>query len=369
MAIRTLRILHCIHSLYGGGAERQLRLLAGASKEAGMDCAIFCLDAGAHASGLGHATVFVSKQRNSRDIRVFTEIQRAIATFRPHLVHAWLPASVTVPAMTVAAWNNVPSIVSYRNEQRFRRGVSYAEYLWAWVFARGVVSNTPVERSARPYRILYERKNGCTIPNAVSVTDTTPGDRLPELPNPNGLTTLLFVGRLTEQKNWQCLIRALPLIDLRINWRLRICGDGEDKEELRALVAAMGVTERVDLLGYRADVHDIIRQSNLLIMPSWYEGMPNVLMEALALGLPSLASDIPAVRDLVGGKECLHTFDPASPKGLASLIEKALLEPHMLRRVRDAGILLAKDYTVQKMSECYRIYYSKVVSHNNDIVP
>lgn len=363
-----MRILHCIHSLYGGGAERQLCLLAAASDATGMDCAIFCVDAGMPAPEFGHATIFESKQRNSRDIRVFKEMQRAIATFRPHLVHAWLPASITVPTMSVAAWNKVPSILSYRNEQRFRRGLYYAEYLCAWVFTSGVVSNTPVARSARPYRLLYERKQGRTIPNAVCLPDAVRGKNPPELPSPNQRNTLLFVGRLTEQKNWRCLIRALPLINHQLDWRLIICGDGEDKEALTALVGSLGVSEHVEVLGYRADAQAIMRQANLLIMPSWYEGMPNVLMEALALGVPCLASDIPAVRDLVGDSRCLHTFDPASPEALASLIDNALASPRMLIGPRDAGSLLVENYSVQKMSERYKRYYSDVLSRMNNRV-
>lgn len=331
-----------------------------------MDCGIFCVDPGTAASDVEGVAIFESKQKNTRDIAVFRHIDKAIKRFEPDLVHAWLPASVTVPAMSVAAWNKVPAIISYRNEQRFRRGVYYAEFFLAWALASGVVSNTPVERSARPYRMLYERKRGRIIPNAVNLPrdarDADGAGTLPALPDPDGLNRLLFVGRLTRQKNWQCLIRALPLIGSRTDWRLTICGDGEDREELRSLVEALGMTGRVTLLGYRDDARQIMRQSNLLIMPSWYEGMPNVLMEALAMGLPCLASDIPAVRDLVGDRQCLHTFDPASPEALASLIDKAFSNPGMIGSARHTGTLVAKDYSVQKMSERYRSYYADVLT-------
>ena len=330
-----------------------------------MECAIFCVDAGVQASELEDVQVFESRQKNSRDIQVFREIHHAIQTFKPDLVHAWLPASITVPALSVAAWKKIPSIVSYRNEQRFRRAVYLAEYLGAYFLADGVASNTAIERSSWPYRSLYRRKRGCLIRNAVYLPHgpAEPDDDRPALPDPAKPITLLYVGRLTQQKNWQCLIRALPLIASQYDLRLTICGDGEDKDDLISLIAELGVSNRVDILGYRADVYDIMKQANLLIMPSWYEGMPNVLMEALAMGLPCLASDTPAVRDAIDGQRCVLTFDPHSHEDLAALIDRALNNADMLETLRNSGLTLSKSFSVEHMAQQYAKYYKEVVAN------
>ena len=330
-----------------------------------MECAIFCVDAGEQASDFEGVQIFESRQKNSRDFKVFREIHYATQTFMPDLVHAWLPASITVPAMSVAAWKQIPSIVSYRNEQRFRRAVHLAEYLAACFLAHGVASNTAIERSSWPYRSLYRRKRGCLIRNAVHLPHEPAegNDDRPTLPNPDKPITLLYVGRLTKQKNWQCLIRALPLIAPQYDLRLTVCGDGEDENDLISLIAELGISDRVDILGYRADVYDIMKQANWLVMPSWYEGMPNVLMEALAMGLPCLASDIPAVRDVIDGQRCVLTFDPHSPENLAALIDRALNNADMLETLRNNGLTLSKSFSVEHMAQQYAQYYKEVVAN------
>lgn len=354
-----IRILHCIHDLSGGGAQRQLSLLASASRDAGMDAAIFCVCDSLRFGGFEGAQIIKSKQKNSKDPVVFLEVSKAIRAFKPDVIHVWLPPTMTVPAMVMAARHHIPVILSFRNEMRFRRVVYYPEYICALLIASGIVTNNPVRRSGRPYRFLYRMKHGCHIPNAVSATAGV-GDRKNGLLQPrsrNDALRLLFVGSLTQTKNWRCLINALPLIDTEYKWHLTICGDGPDREALCGLVREQNLTDRVDVLGYFSNVYDTMNRSDLLVMPSWYEGMPNVLMEALALGLPCIASDIPAVQDLTNERPCILTFDPHSSEKLANLISQVAAAPSTLAPLREKGLKLAEAFSVERMVRAYRDYY------------
>jgi glycosyltransferase involved in cell wall biosynthesis len=360
---RPIRVLHCIHSLSNGGAERQLCLLAQASEAAGMECAIFCIDDSHAGTDLSGIRIIKSGQHSSQSAGVFQEIHRAIKSFKPDLIHAWLPASMTVPAMTLALYHRLPVVVSYRNEQWFRRGVYYVEFVSSLITADGIVSNTPIERSIWPYRWLYRLKKGCIIRNAVSIptagAETEHGPV--SLPSPAEQLKLLFVGRLTKQKNWQCLLEALPHVQQHHDWRLTICGDGEDAEAVRSCIRKLALSDRVELVGFRPDVYDIMRRSHVLVLPSLYEGMPNVLMEALTLGLPCFASDIAAVRDVLAGRRCVLTFDPRSPQSLASLIDRAADNPSVLAPLALEGLKLGRSFDVQTMAHHHGEYYRSVL--------
>ena len=118
------------------------------------------------------------------------------------------------------------------------------------------------------------------------------------------------------------------------------------------------------MLGYCSNVYDVMNRSDLLVMPSWYEGMPNVLMEALALGLPCIASDIPAVHDLTNGRPCVLKFDPHSSERLANLINQAAAAPSSLVPLRQKGLKLAETFSVERMMRSYRDYYYDVLKRS-----
>jgi glycosyltransferase involved in cell wall biosynthesis len=111
---------------------------------------------------------------------------------------------------------------------------------------------------------------------------------------------ILFVGALVPKKGLHNLLEALSMLHQR-RFRFRIIGDGFYKTDLEVLAKKLGIWDRIDWLGERTstEVSEIMRQSNLLCLPSFTEGSPNVIKEAMASGLPVLASDIGGIPDLV----------------------------------------------------------------------
>lgn len=105
-------------------------------------------------------------------------------------------------------------------------------------------------------------------------------------------TNIVTAGRLTEQKNQKLLIDAFGKIaDKHATSKLVIYGDGPKREELQAQIENMGLTNRVSLPGYSPNVTESVSESNMFVLSSDYEGMPNALMEAMALGVPCVSTD------------------------------------------------------------------------------
>lgn len=112
---------------------------------------------------------------------------------------------------------------------------------------------------------------------------------------------LLYVGNLVPSKGVDVLIRAMALIDKNESLELTIAGDGPQKKELKNLIFKCGLMEKVKIIGPVAskDVPDLMSTHNTLILPSYSEGRPNVVLEAMAAGIPVIGTDIKSIRELV----------------------------------------------------------------------
>ena len=173
---------------------------------------------------------------------------------------------------------------------------------------------------------------------------------------------ILFVGRMTDAKNLGCLLRSLPLINESRDWELLVCGDGEDRDKFTGLAAELGITDRIRMLGFRSDVYSIMQSADLMIHPSWYEGMPNVLLEALAMGVPSIVSDIPAHRNVLGeAPDCVQTFNHASPEELGACINRFMDDPGMALKMVPGARKIASQYSPEAMVLKYKRFYSKML--------
>lgn len=139
---------------------------------------------------------------------------------------------------------------------------------------------------AKKFFHLSSKQKAVVIHNSVTV----PQDRYP-IPSTRD-TRIVTVGRLHPQKNPYLLVDAFALIaDKFPALTLEFYGDGDLKEEIQAKINAMGLSERVHLNASRKDIFDCIRTARLFVLTSDYEGMPNALMEAMALGLPCISTD------------------------------------------------------------------------------
>jgi glycosyltransferase involved in cell wall biosynthesis len=108
-----------------------------------------------------------------------------------------------------------------------------------------------------------------------------------------GVPTVLAVGRLTEHKNYQLLIRSFARVLEKQDARLVILGEGPERENLSALARRLGIEASVEMPGFVSNVYKFMRESDLFVHTSRWEGLPGVLIEAMACALPIVATDAP----------------------------------------------------------------------------
>jgi len=166
-----------------------------------------------------------------------------------------------------------------------------------------------------------------------------PFDRLPPRTSDgsNG-KTLVCVGRLSPEKGQAGLLEALSqLRERQPEMILRLVGDGPDRQALETLAAELGVQDRVTFLGRmtEADTLAEIARSDILIVPSFMEGLPIVLMEAMALGVPVVASRVAGIPELV--EEEAGLFTPSRWDELAARIEQLLSDKALRTSLSERG--------------------------------
>ena len=147
---------------------------------------------------------------------------------------------------------------------------------------------------------------------------------------------LLSVGELIKRKNHETVLKALRQIKDK-NFVYLICGRGVLMEHLQNLTKQLGLESKVKFLGFRKDIAEICKAADLFIFPSYQEGLPVALMEAMATGLPVIASNVRGNRDLIA-KENL--FEPNDVAALTNLIKKQLeaIENKELKKVDYANL-------------------------------
>ena len=169
-----------------------------------------------------------------------------------------------------------------------------------------------------------------TIPNSIRLADyALPIDRAAlraELGMPTDEILLGSVGRLVPQKGFDVLLRALALIPRR-DIRLLIAGTGGEEATLRRLAAELGVEDRVCFAGYRRDVPRLMKCFDLYTHASRFEGMPIVVLEAMASGCPIVATAVDGTRELIENGVHGLLVPPENPASLAEAIQAALADP------------------------------------------
>lgn len=166
-----------------------------------------------------------------------------------------------------------------------------------------------------------------------------------------GELTILSVGRLEEEKNPLLLADVLARLRARDpRWRLVVCGEGEMRAELQERLDRLGVADGAELRGYvpfGRELMDLYRRSHALLHVSWTEGLPQVLLEAFAAGLPTVATDVGGV-GAVG--DAARLISPGDPDAAASALEAIASEADLRERLVHAGHGYVSSRTLERES-------------------
>ena len=168
----------------------------------------------------------------------------------------------------------------------------------------------------------------------------------------------ISVARLTREKGCMVLIDAVHKLR-NPNFHLFILGDGEHGDQLREMICRHGLEDRIHLLGFRRDVSELCGAADLFIFASLREGLPVAVMEAMACGLPIIASDIRGNRDLIDAGEGGWLVPPGDADRLAGAIQEALASVSEWDRIREYNLKKIQSYSTDAVvSQMAKVYQS-----------
>ena len=202
------------------------------------------------------------------------------------------------------------------------------------------------------------------IPNAVDLSEVEGA-----VPLPGPLTehsrdddfAIGYLGQLILRKGVDVLVRALSRLDAT-GWCCLILGDGPSRDALERETRARGLEDRVQFLGFRPDRLRFLRRFHVLVLPSYLEGLPRALLEALAAGVPCVGSEIPGIQDLLEDGVTGATFPPGDADRLADALRFTMSDPESARRLAATGrARVYERHSPAAMARAYEALYGRLL--------
>src|SRR5215218_6337818 len=376
-----MRVLYLIDSLGPGGAERSLAAMAPAYVRRGvqLDVAFLIDRPGVHADlEAAGARLFPLAGPFGRAGWAW-RAERLIAARRPDLVHTTL-FEADVAGRIGASLARVPVVsslvnVAYGDDHAATPGVR-----------RWKVHGAQLADAATARRVVRFHANTRYVADVMAPRLHVPRDRLEVIPRgrdperlgrrspqrrarvraglgvPQEAQLLVAVARQEHQKGLDALLEALPgVLGRTRSVRLVVAGrDGNQTPLLRATVGRLGLEGTVAFLGPRDDVADLLAAADTVVIPSRWEGLSNVLIEAMALEAPVVASDLPTLEDAATDGDTAILVPPADPARLAPAIVATLADPGAARRrAGHARERFMRGFTVDHVADQMLAFYGR----------
>ncbi|MHB1035908.1 MAG: glycosyltransferase [Pirellulales bacterium] len=372
-----IRLALCITELDFGGAERCLVELATRLARSRFEPVVYCLgprpqaDESSLAARLEAAGIEVhclGARSSWQFVPIVRRVAQLLAAQRPEILQTFLfHANVVGPL--AARRSGVPHVVTgIRVAERRSRAYLWLERLAARRAERHVcVSRSVAEFSHAQGRLPAERL--VVIPNGIDV-DRYPARSAVDLTGlglPPNRRAVTYVGRLDRQKGVRWLVETAPQWLAQLpNHDLLLVGNGPEQPALVALSEKLGVASRIHLSGWRSDVPEILRASNLLVLPSAWEGMPNVVLEAMASGLPVVATDVEGVRELLGPAAEAQVVPGGNSQEFSERIVAIASNPELAASLGQENRCRAeREFSLAKMVAAYEGLYESLLKPAN----
>jgi GalNAc-alpha-(1->4)-GalNAc-alpha-(1->3)-diNAcBac-PP-undecaprenol alpha-1,4-N-acetyl-D-galactosaminyltransferase len=350
-----MNITLVISSLSAGGAERVLSNLANYWDSVGHKITIITLCGKKPFYSLSKTVILLQiNQVSARDEKFLTRthkivkrlyfLRKSIKTSAPEVVVSFVDV-MNITTLMACVGLNIPVVISERIDPYFHKIPRFYKFLREcfYPYAKKVVVQT---KSAAAY--FKRLKNVIIIPNAVQKLSHVTRDF--SLPIKNAVS----VGRLCEQKDFSTLIKAFAEIHKsHPNIMLTIYGEGPERANLEALIQSLNMTDWVFLPGTVTDVEKVLVAADLFVFPSLYEGFPNALCEAMAAGLPVIASNcsgnIDVVEDGINGR----LFPVGDADALVSTMKELVSDHAQCEKLSKNAMTLSDRYSQCKIYQLW----------------
>jgi len=369
-----MKLLFVIDSLDTGGAQRQMVNLAIGLRQRNHLVEFFCYAPGdvlAHPLEEAEIIVHWHFKRSRFSPEVILALKELIDLINYDLVLAYLPTPnfYAIVAGRLLSYPPIPVVVSERRCD-LPQGANLMERFARQFYrvANHVTTNSHQQRVNLVSQYPWMQKHLSTIYNGLDLNIFVPVAVEPD----NDPLHLVTLSGIAPHKNGLCLIKALQILGQRdglyprIDWigKLPTGGEGLDHlNEMNQAIQEYGLAQQWQWLNQRSDIVHQLHKHDVLVHPSYIEGLPNAVCEALACARPVVVSDIPEHAMLVQQGESGYLFDPNDPSDLADKIKMvALLSAADRKRMGQSGRKYAENnLSMDRFVDEYECLFSEVL--------
>lgn len=352
------RYIFFIGTLGNGGAERVASILASRMAEKGMNVEIltyydkpvsYDINENVKISVVEKITGTGNKIKNLLEIRkYFKENAKVVISFL---------APFNMMAIAANLGNGVPMIVADRNDPTKvpSNAVLRKSRDFLYRFADGIVVQT--QKNKAYFSKAVQRKS-VVIYNPISLKEYA-GISL-KLEKEKAIVT---AGRLMPQKNQKMMIRAFKkVVEEYPDYQLIIYGEGPSRTELESLIAELELEKSVKLPGNTTKLYDCIKNAELFVLSSDYEGMPNALIEAMCMGLPVISTKVSGATDLIVDHENGLLVEVNDQSGFEEAMLELIEDSELKKELAKSAVQLNEELELSKIMDQWITFINKTIT-------
>jgi glycosyltransferase involved in cell wall biosynthesis len=363
-------VAHCIWDTAACGAQQVLRVLLSELDPARFESTVFTFEWGEVADLIVEHGIEVIELRprvRKLDPSLVWRLRRQLRrggyqVLHTHLFGAHLHGSLA--ALGLGDLRSVMTLHSVREDNQWQR--------WAYgsLLPR---ADRVVACSAEVAAVMGSRYAASvdgrlrTIPNGIDAARfgvLSKARARSDLELEGSSAVIVAIGRLSEPKGYPVLVKAMPLLLARIPAAmLLIAGEGPLRPHLESLVASLGIGAHVRFLGLRRDVPRILAAGDVFALSSLWEGLPMVLLEAMAAGLPCVATRVGGVPEAIRDREEGLLVPPGDAEALAESLISCLEDRDLATRLTTrAKARVDRDFSARRMADEYASLYEELIA-------
>lgn len=364
-----IKLALVIPTLDRSGAEKQFAMLATRLPRDEFDVhAVALTRGGPYQDVLREHDVPLSilNKRWKFDPFALGRLKKLLANLQPDIVHTWLFAANAYGRIVAGKKRRPKVVVSEQCVDTWKSG-------WQkWLDRHQVDRTARLIGNSQAVADFYHdlgvpAEKISIVLNGVEIPEPSEAARIAvreELKLPTDARLVGYVGRLAKQKRTHDMVWAFQLLrQLTGNVHFLVIGDGPERESMRELAAHMGCDHLMRFLGHRDDALRLIGALDVMWLASEFEGMSNSLTEAMAAGVPVVASDIRPNRELVVDGETGYLVKLGDCVGFAQFTDRILADAELNLRLGRAGRERAKtEFSIDKAMQSYAEVYRQVLN-------
>jgi glycosyltransferase involved in cell wall biosynthesis len=334
------RVLHVMRMSGVGGSENHLRVLLPELPARGWEPDLLIPSPRPNAvRGLAEAfsescrRVIVASMLRDISPSLLLRIGRLLRSGEYQLVHSHLVHADWHAALASTRAPGVALVSTKHNDNPFRR--THPFRIVERAAANRCAATITISESLREFTLRYTRPRSDVVTVMYGLNAPS---QAPERCSESEIPTLLAVARLVRQKGLDVLVRAMtPIVAAVPEARLLIAGEGPERAALETLVGELELARSVSLLGHRDDIQSLMCHAWLLVHPARWEGFGLVLLEAMQVGLPIVATDVSAIPEIVVSGVTGRLVPPDEPAAVAEAVIDTLCDERFRRHAGARG--------------------------------